>query len=441
MKRVSRRSASCFIIPCVLLASAICVRRLYRSDIVRANTLDPTSITVNTLLHVFKSQKEYLDATGWQMEDGTFAPMKVVDQRERKPRYRVAGGLLVRPFTAAWWITTPIRRLAKQPFKAARWLASPVQSVLTYPFRVVSRPLHLPLRRLWREMRVANRSAAMTSVLGSQLSLHSIAPSWDHLRGRGSHSDDIPAATIDRTHGVKMPRDLADFTREIVHSSKENMCGNGVAEVHHISAILPGVDPVYAMEVMTNPDYGVSWNPAVEKVIFRRHQHVSPDAILSDLLSKDLLQKAKDKARFATGQRDFDLVAQVTELPVPMAVKRALGARYSADLIGGRFDCKSRRGFTLGTSLGAEKLADAAGVEKGQELCMSAMMIAPYRGSEWNGTRFHIVTHFDPKVVSRPLRSIVHATVPKCLRQMLSAFHKKAHEVQARGQQPYINCA
>lgn len=194
--------------------------------------------------------------------------------------------------------------------------------------------------------------------------------------------------------------------------------------------------------MVVNPAYGVDWNPAIHRVVARQHRHVSRTVVLPAVVASEASVNpfASGSSKFAkSGSNMFDLVAQVTEIPLPALVKRTLGPRYSADFIAGRFDCAKERGFTVATSIGTEKVAEAAGVKKGQELCFSAMMIAPYRG-EWNGTSLHIVTHFDPQVSSKALQSIVHASVPQSLRKMIMALHRKAQEVQARGSHPHIAC-
>ncbi|CAE8606418.1 unnamed protein product [Polarella glacialis] len=72
--------------------------------------------------------------------------------------------------------------------------------------------------------------------------------------------------------------------------------------------------------------------------------------------------------------------------PLPLTtvlpfVQGAVGRPYSADFIAARIDCETRRGFTVATPRGIEAGAEAAGVQKGQELCLSSTMMAPLDGN------------------------------------------------------------
>lgn len=222
---------------------------------------------------------------------------------------------------------------------------------------------------------------------------------------------------------------------------RKRACGSGrVQELHHLSAVLPYVSPVYVMEVLTNPAYGVKWNPAIRRVVLRHHRRLHADENLPKAFPAEVMKTKSIESRLAKDSKDLiDVTAQVSEMPLPGWVMRMVGARFTADFIAARYDCEERRGFTLGTSRGAEDVAAAAGVRKAQELCISAVMIAPVTGAV-NGTRIHIVTHFDPQVVSRTLRRVVNPFVMRSLKQMLGALHKKVQSVQQSRRHPFIDC-
>jgi len=232
----------------------------------------------------------------------------------------------------------------------------------------------------------------------------------------------------------------------MVRVPRKRACGaDGVQDLHHISSIMPGVDPVFLMEVLTNPSYGVGWNPSIRRVAFRQHRQGRTNAVLPKVFSREALKLGFGTAsnKMVIGSKDqVDLVAQVTEMPVPRLLQSLSGGRrYTADFIGARFDCKVKRGFTLATSFGTETVAEVAGVTKGQELCLSAMMVAPYEDADqWNGTQLHIVTHFDPQVPSS-VRKIVHGSVGKSLKAMMAALYRKVLQIQATGKHPYIDCS
>mmetsp|Transcript_71307 Transcript_71307/g.157729 ORF Transcript_71307/g.157729 Transcript_71307/m.157729 type:complete len:373 (+) Transcript_71307:2-1120(+) len=233
------------------------------------------------------------------------------------------------------------------------------------------------------------------------------------------------------------------FRRYFARVSRKRACGAGkVQELHHISMVMPGVNSTYVMEVMVNPEYGVKWNPSVRKVVLRHQRRVRREALLREAFPPEVVESRSSASALVNDMGDvFDVTAQVTEMPVPRLISRVTGPRYTADFIAARFDCEARRGFTLATSLGTEDIAMAAGVQKGQELCMSAVMAAPVlEGPAAGGTVVHIVTHFDPQVMSKSLRRVVHAGVGRSLREMLRAIHKKARSVQSKGRHPYLDC-
>eukprot|EP00416_Gambierdiscus_australes_P011582 CAMPEP_0171137478 /NCGR_PEP_ID=MMETSP0766_2-20121228/133421_1 /TAXON_ID=439317 /ORGANISM="Gambierdiscus australes, Strain CAWD 149" /LENGTH=371 /DNA_ID=CAMNT_0011601059 /DNA_START=67 /DNA_END=1181 /DNA_ORIENTATION=+ len=225
--------------------------------------------------------------------------------------------------------------------------------------------------------------------------------------------------------------------------SRRRACGVArVRDLHHVSAIMPGVDPSFVMEALLSPAHGVKWNPGVRKVVLRHQLHISRSTQLVQAFAPEEVVKARNSASKLKHDRTdmFDVTAQVTEMPLPRLVQRVTGPRHSADFIAVRFDCERRRGFTLATSLGTDRLAEAAGVRKGQELCLTAMLAAPVAGGP-GGTAFHIVTHFDPQVPTKALRRAVKVAVSRLLRETIRAIHKKAHSVQQQeGSHTWVAC-
>uniref|UniRef100_A0A7S2AJZ6 START domain-containing protein n=1 Tax=Alexandrium andersonii TaxID=327968 RepID=A0A7S2AJZ6_9DINO len=195
------------------------------------------------------------------------------------------------------------------------------------------------------------------------------------------------------------------------------------------------------MEVMVNPSFGIKWNPSIRKVVLRHQRRVSRSAVLPNVFTEKVVRSRSAAHRLLHGKDDtFDVTAQVSEMPLPRLVQRVTGPRYSADFIAARFDCKARAGFTLATSLGTEALASAAGVSKGQELCLTATLAAPVEGNAINGTQFHIVTHFDPQVPIKPLRRAVKIGVGRTLKKLVHAIYRKALVAQRDKKQPYVGC-
>uniref|UniRef100_A0A7S2AJS0 START domain-containing protein n=1 Tax=Alexandrium andersonii TaxID=327968 RepID=A0A7S2AJS0_9DINO len=181
------------------------------------------------------------------------------------------------------------------------------------------------------------------------------------------------------------------------------------------------------MEVMVNPSFGIKWNPSIRKVVLRHQRRVSRSAVLPNVFTEKVVRSRSAAHRLLHGKDDtFDVTAQVSEMPLPRLVQRVTGPRYSADFIAARFDCKA--------------LASAAGVSKGQELCLTATLAAPVEGNAINGTQFHIVTHFDPQVPIKPLRRAVKIGVGRTLKKLVHAIYRKALVAQRDKKQPYVGC-
>jgi len=363
--------------------------------------LDPSSLTVVKLLHVLQTTDGYMNKAGWREQDGTFVPSASAGKRGwRGWRFFKAVGRKTVPTRLTGILFRPVR------FVGRRVLLPVVRS----PARLVASPFRALGRRLRRR-----REKRQTQL---------------------QQSENVTAAP------VAIPNKIVDFTRSLSKTPRNKACGS-VREVHQIGAVFPGVDPVFLMEVMTNPMYGIQWNPAIRSIVLRQHRRVGANAALLDVFSEAALTDGlwRNPAKLSRStSNEYDVTAQVSEIPLPMAiVKLAGGPRYSADFVAARYDCQARRGFTVGTSIGADQVAEAAGVAKAQDLCVSAMMISPYEGA-FNGSRIHLVSHFDPKIPSQTLRSLINHQLPGSIKLLYSALHKKALEVQAAGRHPFVDC-
>jgi len=219
-------------------------------------------------------------------------------------------------------------------------------------------------------------------------------------------------------------------------------CGDaGVRQVQHIRAHLPRVRPDYVMDVLLSPDYDpAEWNPSISIKVYATELAVgnTTDFLGTFRRGGDRGDKHEDSGQDSGPGEPWPVVGQVIEVPLPAAVRRlAGGARYSADWISAGFDCPALRGFMLSTSRGAELLADAAGVAQGQEMCMSAILVAP-QGAD--GTALHWMQHLDPHAPSA-IRGAVLAAVVASTRRTIDALHEKARSVQETGAPTRLICA
>jgi len=266
--------------------------------------------------------------------------------------------------------------------------------------------------------------------------------SSDHYLGRsGWHVDGQTFAPNQATGH------LMTYNRSVISSAPEQTC-DGVSDVQHVEMVLEGVSPTYVMEVLASPEYGVEWNPVIERVLVRTELYVdnktdvAAASAISTRSKKDSLGRGKARrhrrAKASSRERSWQIIGQVAEVPIHPAVKSVFGGpRYSAGWFLQEYDCKVKHGFIIGTSRDTDVLTDMAGVTKGQELCMSAMLLAPF--NKGKGTLVHAVIHVNPNV-PRPFERLTLDVLGAGTRDMLEAVRLKAINVQAHGQHPYINC-
>lgn len=219
------------------------------------------------------------------------------------------------------------------------------------------------------------------------------------------------------------------------------MSCNGVTEVQHITVRLPDVSPIYVMDVLLSPEYGSGWNPNIQgiklsKAIAVEDETEIPLAMMAAIANNSVMDNKKGSPAKADGR--WSVVGQVIEVPLPTAVKRlAGGPRYSADWIVSRFVCPAQLGFVLSTSHKTELLEELANVQAGQEMCLSAILMAPLGE---NGTVVHWMQHLDPNSPSA-LRRAVLTAVGAATRRTIDALGRKARAVQQSGVPPRLTCA
>ncbi|CAK9104735.1 unnamed protein product [Durusdinium trenchii] len=167
--------------------------------------------------------------------------------------------------------------------------------------------------------------------------------------------------------------EMKRFTERV---SKKNACGAGIRDVMHFTAQLPDVDAQYVMEALTNPGF-TNWNPSLHFVMFRRHRRIPLDANLKDTFTPEEMEVKGGYRSLEQSRKTIDVSAQVAEIQIPRVVQKAAGRRFTSDFIAVRYDCKANRGFSIATSVGTEAVAEAAGVRKQQDLCLTSIMVAP----------------------------------------------------------------
>ncbi|CAK9010476.1 Translational activator GCN1, partial [Durusdinium trenchii] len=214
--------------------------------------------------------------------------------------------------------------------------------------------------------------------------------------------------------------EMKRFTERV---SKKNACGAGIRDVMHFTAQLPDVDAQYVMEALTNPGF-TNWNPSLHFVMFRRHRRIPLDANLKDTFTPEEMEVKGGYRSLEQSRKTIDVSAQVAEIQIPRVVQKAAGRRFTSDFIAVRYDCKANRGFSIATSVGTEAVAEAAGVRKQQDLCLTSIMVAP--GVNSSDTTVHIVSHFDPQVKTAMLQKAVQLAVGHTTRQFLQSLHNKA---------------
>lgn len=230
--------------------------------------------------------------------------------------------------------------------------------------------------------------------------------------------------------------EMKRFTERV---SKKNACGAGIRDVMHFTAQLPDVDAQYVMEALTNPGF-TNWNPSLHFVMFRRHRRLPLDANLKDTFTPEEMEVKGGYRSLEQSRKTIDVSAQVAEIQIPRVVQKAAGRRFTSDFIAVRYDCKANRGFSIATSVGTEAVAEAAGVRKQQDLCLTSIMVAP--GVNSSDTTVHIVSHFDPQVKTAMLQKAVQLAVGHTTRQFLQSLHNKALAVQGsgNGKHSFIGC-
>lgn len=217
-------------------------------------------------------------------------------------------------------------------------------------------------------------------------------------------------------------------------------CGPSLTRaVLHMEAVIEGVDPVFAQEVLISPHYGLDWNPGIKDVVLRKFRR---GGLNQDIPGSFYPSAGDGPVGAEQGARDadeFSLLGQVTEIPLPRPVEAAVGRRFTADWLAHRFECAAKRGYTIGTSANVSQLGMEAGVEIAQDLCHSAVLVAPWTADRQNGTVVHMVSHVDPHLFGA-LRSITLAATASTLTRMLQGVGRKAWEVQQTGRHPEIVC-
>mmetsp|Transcript_41011 Transcript_41011/g.89617 ORF Transcript_41011/g.89617 Transcript_41011/m.89617 type:complete len:365 (+) Transcript_41011:85-1179(+) len=218
-------------------------------------------------------------------------------------------------------------------------------------------------------------------------------------------------------------------------SVPENMaCGPaGVTTVQHIEVLIPDVLPTYVMDVLLSPEYGREWNPSIRRVVLTKQKmlsnHTGFEASLSD---------GEAPASGTQGDRLWPVLGQAIELALaPAVVRLAGGPRHSVDWITWRMDCDAGRGFMMSTSRQSDAVAKLAGVAPGQEMCFSAVLVAP---TGKGGTVIHWIQHLDPRA-PKPIRKAVLKGAAAGTQRTIGGLARQAREVQATGAEPRLVCS
>eukprot|EP00403_Amphidinium_massartii_P014274 CAMPEP_0178423678 /NCGR_PEP_ID=MMETSP0689_2-20121128/27811_1 /TAXON_ID=160604 /ORGANISM="Amphidinium massartii, Strain CS-259" /LENGTH=312 /DNA_ID=CAMNT_0020045277 /DNA_START=296 /DNA_END=1234 /DNA_ORIENTATION=+ len=233
--------------------------------------------------------------------------------------------------------------------------------------------------------------------------------------------------------------------RTMTYVPQDRAC-KGVTEVQHISLKIEGATPVWVMDVLLSPAYGTQWNPNIAEVLLSQPLNVAENTPLPDALY-EAVSKDAPKADVQVSGKDaggkkqreaWDVVGQVIHVPLSPAVERlAGGPRFSGDWIVSNFSCSAQVGYMISTSQQTEVLADLAGVELGQDMCMSAVMVAPTE--DGTGTLLHWMQHLNPNAPG-PLRGAVLHAVAAGTERTIEALAKKAREVSESGSAPTLLC-
>mmetsp|Transcript_26790 Transcript_26790/g.61760 ORF Transcript_26790/g.61760 Transcript_26790/m.61760 type:complete len:393 (+) Transcript_26790:127-1305(+) len=220
----------------------------------------------------------------------------------------------------------------------------------------------------------------------------------------------------------------------------------GVTEVQHISLKIEGASPVWVMDVLLSPSYGTEWNPNIAEVLLSKQLLVDEDTSLPDALHQvsgaptqlKAVKQEVTEERKGGGKRHFEVVGQVIHVPLSPAVERlAGGPRFSGDWIVSNFSCETNTGYMLSTSQQTQVLADLAGVALGQDMCMSAVLVAPADGGA--STQLHWMQHLNPNAPG-PLRGTVLSAVAAGTERTIEALANKAREVSRSESAPSLLC-
>jgi hypothetical protein len=225
------------------------------------------------------------------------------------------------------------------------------------------------------------------------------------------------------------------------HATSQSTCGPAkMTAVLHMEAVIEDVDPVFVQEVLMSPDYGLDWNPGIKDVLLRKDRFGGAAQGIPETFYPGEGRPPPPEAD-AQGSSSFHLMGQVTEIPLPGPVERAYGRRFTADWAAHRFECGTKRGYTVATSSDSGQLASEAGVQTEQDLCHSGVLIAPWDGPAGrNGTVVHFISHVDPHAPTRAILPFVLKGTQTTLTAMLKSVGMKARDVQQRGSHPAVRC-
>merc|ERR1719195_2165330 len=128
-------------------------------------------------------------------------------------------------------------------------------------------------------------------------------------------------------------------------------------------------------------EHGADWNPSAANLLLQRWLSLDNRTDFVGALRSSVGEAGGASQRLSPMAEDNDarwsVLTQAFEVNLPAAVTRLVGNRYSADWIVSRFSCSEQRGFFFSSSRRTELIAMLAGVQPTQEMCMSAILMAP----------------------------------------------------------------
>jgi hypothetical protein len=292
----------------------------------------------------------------------------------------------------------------------------------------LGRPSAEPVEQLWATI---SPEALVADLEGNAAYLR--AAEW----GPGEGGGYVPLKMRDvKTRGVAGHAHVFGW-----HATSRSTCGPAKTRtVLHMEAVIEDVDPVFVQEVLMSPDYGLDWNPGIKDVLLRKDRFA---AAAQNIPESFYPGEGKTPPPGVAVQEpsSFHIVGQVTEIPLPGPIELTYGRRFTADWGAHRFECGKKRGYTVATSSNTSQLALEAGVETGQDLCHSGVLIAPWQGpAGHNGTVVHFISHVDPHAPTRAILPFVLKGTQVTLTSMLKSVGKKARDIQRRGLHPAIPC-